>query len=242
MGSISDDLASEANELSQDTFRSPRWRAVATEVLLAVFGIVMLVSIFSTCGQRELLVRAEAGEAVTQAELVSSDELQASVSVLYFWALLAVGITFLMWNYRVSKNLSALQVTQHYTPKWTIGYWLIPVVWWFRPYQAMKEIWKGSHPQYDIDSWGLAPVSRLLGFWWALWIVSSSVMNMMVSQMYSQAETASAFIGATEYYIVQRVLYLLAAILLFVLVIQITRNQERKHRAILEQERDRAVV
>jgi hypothetical protein len=41
----------------------------------------------------------------------------------------------------------------------------------WKPYQALKEIFKASHPDYAQD-WRRAPRPGILPLWWALWILS----------------------------------------------------------------------
>ena len=87
-----------------------------------------------------------------------------NVTFLWFGALIAAGVAFLMWTYRASQNLVAMGVQLRYSSGWAVGCWFIPIISLFRPYQAMKEIWKRSHPnRYDPDA-------LLVDVWWALWL------------------------------------------------------------------------
>ena len=55
-----------------------------------------------------------------------------------------------------------------FTPGWAIGWYCVPVACFWRPYQAMTEIWRASRNPSD---WRGEPVSPLLRWWWILWLV-----------------------------------------------------------------------
>ena len=61
-----------------------------------------------------------------------------------------------------------------FTPGWSIGWYFIPIFTLWKPYQAMKEIWKASHEPND---WGNASTSSILGWWWFFWIVTNAIGN-----------------------------------------------------------------
>ena len=55
------------------------------------------------------------------------------------------GIIYLMWLHRAYQNLPALGVTKlDATPGWAVGYYFIPILNLFRPYQTMVEILRES--------------------------------------------------------------------------------------------------
>jgi hypothetical protein len=71
-----------------------------------------------------------------------------------------------MWIYRANKNLGTLSGEQmRFTPGWSVGWYFIPIANLYKPYQAMKEIWRVSHKNkpagYALVRWG-----------WCLFIVS----------------------------------------------------------------------
>ena len=49
-----------------------------------------------------------------------------------------------------------------------MGWYFVPIAWFWKPYQAMREIWRASVNPSD---WRGAPVSPLLRWWWGLWMV-----------------------------------------------------------------------
>jgi hypothetical protein len=90
---------------------------------------------------------------------------------------LTISIVFLMWVFRAYRNLSALlpgSVT--YSARWAVGYYFIPVVNLFRPYQVMREIWWKSDPSslsvFGKESCATKTSSAaIVGWWWASFLL-----------------------------------------------------------------------
>ena len=59
-----------------------------------------------------------------------------------------------------------------FTPGWVVGWYFIPIAWFWKPYQAMREIWQASVSPAD---WKQQVGSPLLVWWWALWILTTWV-------------------------------------------------------------------
>ena len=114
--------------------------------------------------------------------------------------LLVTGICFLVWTYRLNRNLRVLGVAGlKFTPGWAVGYFFIPVVSLWQPYQVFREIWQASDPgpaPRSGQAWQTLPVPALLGFWWVLWMISN-VVDRLSAQTPSNAdaEIASAVFG-----------------------------------------------
>lgn len=90
------------------------------------------------------------------------------------WAIVMAGaglasmILVLVWIHRANHNARALGATGlEMTPGWAVGWYFVPIAWFWKPYQAMKEIWQASaSPKH----WSRQGVSPLLGWWWGLWL------------------------------------------------------------------------
>ena len=78
-----------------------------------------------------------------------------------------------MYFYRANANLRSLGVRglQH-TPGWCAGYWFIPIVSLFKPYQVAAEINAKSLPSGMYDF----PCSHV-GAWWACWLIGNLLTN-----------------------------------------------------------------
>lgn len=101
--------------------------------------------------------------------LLTSDIANAVIGLAQFPLAIFIAITFLRWVYRANKNLHILSsIPMAFSPGWSIGWYFIPIANLFKPYQAMKEIWLVAHRGGEK---GIA----ILGWWWFLWLVSSSL-------------------------------------------------------------------
>lgn len=176
--------------------------------LLAVFALISAAVLVAALLPPVLFHRAALGAAGLQALL-----------------LLATGVCFFVWTYRLNRNLRALGVTGlQFTPGWAVGYFFIPIMSLYRPYQIFREIWQGSDP-------GLAPRSgrawqnirppALLGFWWVLWLISN-----LVDRLAAQTpnDTGAAVVGAA--------FSLISAVLALLVVRLWTTRQEKTARLL----------
>ncbi|MEM1379267.1 MAG: DUF4328 domain-containing protein [Pseudomonadota bacterium] len=59
------------------------------------------------------------------------------------------------------------------SPAWAVGWYFIPIANLWKPYEAMSQIWEGSHRAANEET----PDQSPLPLWWALWIISAIVGN-----------------------------------------------------------------
>jgi hypothetical protein len=118
--------------------------------------------------------QAQGGAHVTEAEAAASDSRQTLLGALAALEALSFLITafiFLRWTYLSNRNARVLGAADmKFTPGWAVGWYFVPIAWLWKPYQALKEIFKASHPDYAEDWWE-APHPRILPLWWTLWIL-----------------------------------------------------------------------
>ncbi len=56
-------------------------------------------------------------------------------------------VLFLIWVHGVYKNLYAFpDVSPSTTPGWAVGYFFVPIVGLYKPYQLLDEVWQSSDP------------------------------------------------------------------------------------------------
>lgn len=108
----------------------------------------------------------------------------------------------LKWIHRMNNNLRAMGATDmKFTPGWAIGYFFIPVAQLWKPYQAMKEIWKASkNPAY----WKTVKVPAVLPLWWTLWLILFPI-SFIANKLIESADTVSAGITAYNMLIISKV-------------------------------------
>lgn len=226
-----------ATGLAPAGYRPADTRARWTLVLLAVLGLTTVLIMFATVGEISLLQRIVAGEFVSDAELIANDESQALMSLLYLAAFLGTIVVFCLWIHRASGNLRPLGARElSFSPGWAVGWWFVPIMQLFRPYQVMAEIWKASDPETPSDqptAWVGTSGTPVLGFWWATWLIASFVSDIAARVLF-QGDTAEDLIVSDWISLAGNALFIVAGVLVFILVRRIMSRQAEKARRVVE--------
>lgn len=159
----------------QQAFKDPTSLAKWTKWFLYAQIVIAVIAIISSMLEYQLLSDFKNGIYSSQELAIAageaSDARQGIVGILQVIIFVVSGILILKWIYRANYNARQLGASDmQFTPGWSIGWYFIPIANLWKPYQAMKEIWKASsNPQ----SWNSQAVSSLLPWWWFFWIVSN---------------------------------------------------------------------
>src|SRR6185437_9304082 len=111
--------------------RLARWAEglLTASMALAVAGVVTA-----------LLAMTGSGEPVSDGQLDLKQTAQALVAGLQLLVLIGGAVAFLMWFYRVHKNLLALRAANlEYSPGWAVGGFFVPFLNLVRPMHVMRE-------------------------------------------------------------------------------------------------------
>ena len=148
-----------------------------------------IISIGSNFLEYQLLSDYQSGAYISQekaaADGEASDQRQQVVAAMYLLVFVVSGFMILRWIHRSNYNARRLGAKEMvFTPGWSVGYYFIPILTLWKPYQAMKEIWKASHNPND---WATEKAGSILGLWWFLWIVTN-ILGQAVFRMALGAE------------------------------------------------------
>ena len=104
-----------------------------------------------------------------QAAAAQAADTEASIAAawdMHAMVLLALGVLFIVWAWRATKNLQRFGETPKRKPGWAIGGWFIPIGNLWIPYQTIRDAWtklpesvKGDRPTGLVWLWA-----------WVLWI------------------------------------------------------------------------
>ena len=159
-------------------FRDPTSLTAWTLRLLYGHVLVSAVAVGSGMLEYQLLTELDSGVAAAQdwtAAAEASDDRQGIVGLLQVAFFFASGVLILMWIYRANDNAHRLGAAgMAFTPGWAVGWYFIPFANLWKPYQAMKEIWRASASPMDPGS---QAVPSLLPWWWFFWIASNLFAN-----------------------------------------------------------------
>lgn len=106
---------------------------------------------------------------------VANDKRQAIVVYsslgIYLFSAILIG----RWIYFANENAHCLSEREmRFTPGWAVGWYFVPFANFWKPYQAMKEIWLTSFSLSDKQQLpGTEPTSHaIIIWWWSLWLAT----------------------------------------------------------------------
>ena len=222
---------------ASEPFVSAHGRAM---ILVALFATYIVVKFFSAATTvfdllTEPLVIA-AGERAE--EQVTLQDLLLLLGWLGAFVLyIALAVAFLVWLYRVSRNVPALGNPKsgvEYSPGWALGSFFIPFVNLVVPYKAVREVWVKSDPAVRTgDDFMFAQPSSaplVLG-WWIMWL-ASNVLSNIFWQLQGDAETpgAQGFMAGLK--LLSDLVSVVAAVLAVMVVRGIDRRQAERARHV----------
>ncbi|HSG66518.1 MAG TPA: DUF4328 domain-containing protein, partial [Gammaproteobacteria bacterium] len=128
----------------QAGFRNPTVLTSWTIRLLYAQVAVSLVAVFSGWLEYELLGDLARGafesDELADAAAEASDARQLLVGIFQIAIFIVGGILMLMWIHRANYNARQLGAAGlRFTPGWAVGWYFIPILNLWKPYQAMKE-------------------------------------------------------------------------------------------------------
>ncbi|MGD2117916.1 MAG: DUF4328 domain-containing protein [Chromatiales bacterium] len=158
--------------------------------------LVAVISIISGYLEYQLLSDFQNGMYTSQelaiADAEASDQRQEMIGVLFLVVFVVSGFLILRWIHRANYNARQLGAeNMEFTPGWSIGYYFIPILTLWKPYQAMKEIWRASKNPSD---WSSQTSSTILPIWWTLWLISGAL-GQAVFRLSRHAEELSELIN-----------------------------------------------
>lgn len=168
-----------------------RRRARVVVWLLGAAAALNAAGFLSGLAQLALLARATSG-VVELAEANANDARHGAIGVAQTAAFVVAGLAWLRWMHRAYANLALLGCTRaDRSPGWAVGGWFVPLLNLVRPYQITKELWLRSRGANAVDDVRGLPVPPLLPAWWAAWI-ASNVLGQMLLRLSRHAEGIAA--------------------------------------------------
>tara|TARA_B100001105_G_C22334722_1_gene418502 strand:- start:78 stop:929 length:852 start_codon:yes stop_codon:yes gene_type:complete len=124
-----------------------------------------------------------------------NDLRQQLIGIIQFSLFIITSIVFLRWIYFSNSNSRSLGASgMQFTPGWSIGYYFVPFLNFYKPYKAMKEIWKTSK---DPKNWEMIKTPSLFPQWWTLWIISSISANISFRLSMRAEELNELFVSSS---------------------------------------------
>lgn len=203
------------------TFREIGGLTTFLKVLLGLGVAMAAVSLTSSLMQASLLDRGN----FTEAEGEANDARERMVGLLHLALHLFTAVVFGCWIVRANRNVWALGARGlPISPGWAVGFFFVPIVSLWMPYQAMRELWRASHHP---AAWRRVTASPVLPIWWTLWILSN-VLGQVSLRVALNAKDLEGLRLATWLDVVSLALDIPLCLVARALVAQIANAQQRQ--------------
>ncbi len=218
--------------VSGRVYLSLRVRSNWTVGLLVAICIASALSIFTAIDLMQIERQAEAGQyTLYDAPGYAASRLE-NMGMLVFLMQFPTALAVLMWVHRASNNLEPLGAhVQRFSPAWSVGWWFVPIMNLFRPYQVLAEIWKGSVCGQTLPgpNWHNRRVSPMLAWWWWMWIVARITSYVL----YFLPDSAGGISGFLLFWVLTDLLSMCAGVLAIRIVRRVKRGQEELHQELM---------
>ena len=179
------------------------------DVLLYIFYVSLALApaalIFDVI-EYNLIVAIGDGTQAPALDITSRIEASDRHQTVMGWTQVAIVVTssilWLVWVFKSNKLARALGANDmKYSPGWSVGWYFVPILNFFHPYLAMKEIYLATLSPDDFDTSrdpSAQPESlNFVGLWWLFWILDGFVSK--ASFRYSsKAETIPELIFSSK--------------------------------------------
>ena len=220
------------NDLSQVpvlttlTFKDPSKLTKWLIFLLYISIAIDLIAIYSGILQYNLLTDLKTGvyssNALANVAAESNDKRQQIVGFLQLCIAITTMILFAKWIYRANFNVRQLGAQgMKFSPGWAVGFYFIPILLLWKPYQAMKEIWQASK---NPTSWATVERGSILPWWWFFFLVAG-MLGQATLRTSLRAKEINGLIESTGVAMASDLVSIPATIIALVLVKQIYEMQ-----------------
>ncbi|MDR7122963.1 DUF4328 domain-containing protein [Rheinheimera soli] len=211
-------------------FRDPTSLTTWVRYMLYAQIIVAVVSFVSGNLEHQLLADYQNGVYTSQEQAVAdgeaNDQRQRLIAIIDLMVFVVSGFLILRWIHRANHNARQLGAeNMKFSPGWSIGYYFIPILTLWKPYQAMKEIWGASKEPSNQAS---QKTSGILPLWWGLWLVSS-FLDQVILRLSMRAEELSELITVNSLNQVSEALDIPLALVFLAIVNRVYTMQTARH-------------
>ena len=144
--------------------RPSRGLATAVMVALSAQAVVLALRALALLNRVRIAGMIERHEWVSQAQANRADAWVRGTGGIWVLLFVATIVLWCMWQHRAHQTARDLVGGTEMSAAWAVGCWFVPIVNYFKPFQAVRELWRASAASSGWRSQGTWPV---LGWWWA---------------------------------------------------------------------------
>jgi hypothetical protein len=216
----------------RDAGKLTKWVRIALYAQVAIAAVALVSGYMEYQTLTRLVVGLFPSQQHALTAVQASDSRESVVALVQLAVAVVSGVLILTWIYRANRNARSLGAKDmQYTPGWSVGWYFVPVAMLWKPYQAMKEIWKASHQPV---SWKDAKVGGIVHWWWFLWI-ASGVAGQVAFRLQMNAKTLEDLLNANIAFQVSNVVDIPLAIGTLLLVNRIFAAQWSRSEGVADQ-------
>jgi hypothetical protein len=210
--------------LATRDYRDPATLTQWVKVLLILSLLLDLIGAGSGVMELNLLRNFSNGtiEGDIDALANANDTRQQAIGIAQFVLFVVTGIVFLTWIFRANRNARALGAQgMRFTPGWSVGWYFVPIMSLWKPFQAMREIWQAS---VQPGNWQAVPTPPLIGWWWALYLINL-FLGQIAFRMASAADGLDSAMRASAVTLASDISSIVLEVIAFFLVAKIATHQ-----------------
>ena len=202
-------------------------------VSMLIFGVAMFVGEGGFTMDAWLEVRVKDGMVDHMAWSLLSALLMVLGGVGVILSFLLSAVMFGVWIYRANGNARALGAEgMTMGPGWSAGCNFVPIVWFWKPYVAVQEIWRASSPDADVldgYGWMAGGASGLVKWWWAAWLIHNFFVSRITGRFQDIDKSIEGqFGGAMAEWMVDTAFVVPLCVLAVMVVLGIEKRQMEK--------------
>jgi hypothetical protein len=217
-------------EASLETYQSPRTLAKVVTGAFFVYLAADIWAVLLSVQGLDIIGRLKTDGDVGGAELLTFVQRLDNLVPVMYGALAVIVVAFCMWTHRVATNAVAFGSRRMTTPGWAVGYYFIPILNLWRPYQAIGDVWRDSDPNAPSDdsfSSLTAPLPWFFIVWWLSWI-ASGIFERVATRMLRDVSSLDDMTTGFRWLLYAVGIDLFAGILCLTVVWKLTGRQEKR--------------
>jgi hypothetical protein len=137
--------------------------AIAMEILMLFFCVFKLKYVLSIIDEQDF----------SPEKFLIFTIIDAVVSLTYLIVFIACIVRFIRWFRRAYNNLHLIYSDLKYSEGWAAASWFVPVLFFYRPYIIMKELFYKTREFLENNNMQISQKSERieLNIWWFLWVL-----------------------------------------------------------------------
>lgn len=141
----------------------------------------------------------------------------ASSGFVELGAFVLIAILFLRFLYKAVQQAKGFTTPFTYvSPRWAVGYWFIPIMNLYRPFEVVKALSKACGQQAGGEG-KPAVGEQLLSAWWALFLISNAA-GWALARSDSDFDSGAGITTYSEYSIGCNLLFIVATLLFWLVI------------------------